>query len=241
MFYNCIKLESLNLSNFNTESATATYHMFDSCVALTSLDLSSFNTENVTDLSYMFGKNPDSMLAKDLTSKLKTIIFGNKFDTSKARVMDHMFYKCASLSKIGSTAEGTFDLRIFNFTNAEEVSWFISGCDTCTNVIWGDVVFKENSSIYGFMAYCINLVTADCSGLNTAHVSWLDEAFRGDSALATIYCKKDTVWNGEGNDIFTGDTALKGGNNTPYDSSHTDITYAREDTAGNPGYFTSKQ
>lgn len=240
MFYNCINLSSLNLGNFNTESAEEMYHMFDCCVALENLDLSSFNTKNVEDMSYMFGKNPDSILAKDKTSQLKTIKFGDNFDTSKVSLMDHMFYQCALLSKINSTEEGTFDLSIFDFSNAVEVSWFISGCNACTKAIWGDVAFKEGGSIYGFMANCANLVTADCSGLDTTNVRWFGEAFSGDIALTTIYCSSGTAWSGDGNNMFKGDTKLKGGKDTTFDPLHVDITYAREDTEANPGYFTAK-
>ena len=107
---------------------------------------------------------------------------------SKSTKMQHMLEQCTSLSSINSTEDGTFDLSMFDFKNATEVSWLISGCNSCTKAIWGDVAFKEGSSIYGFMAVCLSLVIADCSGLDTTNVSWLDEAFRGDTALTTIYC-----------------------------------------------------
>jgi hypothetical protein len=41
-------------------------------------------------------------------------------------------------------------------------------------------------------------------------------------------------------DMFYGCTKLKGGNNTAYNSSYKDKTYARVDKVGQPGYFTAK-
>ena len=54
MFCNCSSLNSLNLSNFNTNNVTNMYCMFCDCSSLTSLNLSNFNTNNVTDISWMF-------------------------------------------------------------------------------------------------------------------------------------------------------------------------------------------
>ena len=55
MFYNCYKLTSLDLSNFDTSNVTNMSSMFGSCSGLTELDLSSFDTSKVTDMSSMFG------------------------------------------------------------------------------------------------------------------------------------------------------------------------------------------
>lgn len=41
--------------------------------------------------------------------------------------------------------------------------------------------------------------------------------------------------------VFDGCSKLVGGNGTVYDSTHTDATYARIDTAENPGYLTKKE
>ena len=44
MFYDCISLLSLDLSNFNTKNVTNMHSMFHNCKSLLSLDLSNFNT-----------------------------------------------------------------------------------------------------------------------------------------------------------------------------------------------------
>ena len=54
MFYNCSSLNSLNLSNFNTNNVINMKSMFCDCSSLTSLNLSNFNTNNVNDMYGMF-------------------------------------------------------------------------------------------------------------------------------------------------------------------------------------------
>ena len=54
MFFNCNKLTSLNLSNFNTNNVKDMSRMFSCCSSLTSLNLSNFNTNNVNNMSCMF-------------------------------------------------------------------------------------------------------------------------------------------------------------------------------------------
>ena len=54
MFFDCNKLTSLNLLNFNTNNIEDMSHMFCKCSSLTSLNLSNFNTNNVTNMNFMF-------------------------------------------------------------------------------------------------------------------------------------------------------------------------------------------
>ena len=54
MFYECDKLLSIDLSNFNTNNVTNMIRMFSYCSSLTCLNLSNFNTNNVNNMSYMF-------------------------------------------------------------------------------------------------------------------------------------------------------------------------------------------
>ena len=54
MFYRCLGLTSLDLSNFDTSNVTDMYYMFFMCSNLTSLDLSNFNTSKVIDMDHMF-------------------------------------------------------------------------------------------------------------------------------------------------------------------------------------------
>lgn len=98
MFANCYKLTSLTLSpSFDTSKVTDMYSMFFNCMALTSLDLSSFDTSNVTDMSYMFKK----------CNALTSLTLSSRFDTSKVTKMTQMFVNCYVLTSL--------DLSSFNF------------------------------------------------------------------------------------------------------------------------------
>ena len=80
MFYNCSKLESINLLKFDTSQVTYMGFMFSRCQLLKSLDLSSFNTFKVVDMSDLFyGCN--SLISIDLSN----------FDMINCYSYDNMF------------------------------------------------------------------------------------------------------------------------------------------------------
>ncbi len=108
MFYNCIKLTSLDVSHFNTSNVTDMNQMFGNCTVLTSLDLSHFNTSKVTDMGAIF-RNCNSLTSLDLSS----------FNTSKVAYMTNMFTYCSNLQTITvgsdwSTAAVTSSTNMFN-------------------------------------------------------------------------------------------------------------------------------
>ena len=55
MFSNCVKLKKIKgLEKFNTSQVISMKAMFQQCIGLEELDLSNFDTSNVTDISFMF-------------------------------------------------------------------------------------------------------------------------------------------------------------------------------------------
>ena len=99
MFYNCPKIQSLDLSNFNTENVTDMAKMFYWCNSLQSIDVSNFNTKNVTTMDNMFYNCTD----------LKAIYASGKFTTSNVTSSSDMFYNCTSLSGDITYDENTID------------------------------------------------------------------------------------------------------------------------------------
>ena len=57
MFYKCLSLKELNLSNINSTHVTNMECMFYNCISLNELNLSNFNTNNVTNMEGMFYKS----------------------------------------------------------------------------------------------------------------------------------------------------------------------------------------
>ena len=94
MFCDCPKLESLDLSHFNTANVTSMREMFGR-TTMKQIDLSSFNTENVTDMQNMFDNSPN----------LTNINISN-FNTRSVTYFIGMFSGCSNLASIqaGSAA-----------------------------------------------------------------------------------------------------------------------------------------
>ena len=88
MFYNSNRLESLNVSNFNTAKVTDMGGMFHG-IKPTELDLSSFDTSQVTNMSGMFGWC-SNIVSLNLSS----------FNTSQVTDMSGMFGWCLNLKSL---------------------------------------------------------------------------------------------------------------------------------------------
>lgn len=84
MFYDCPVLQNLNLTGWNTSEVTDMGNMFDGCSVLQSLDLTSFNTAKVTDMRSMF----------EVCFELTTIICNNTWTCSNS---SKMFNYCKKL------------------------------------------------------------------------------------------------------------------------------------------------
>lgn len=89
MFFWCVTLKSLNLSFFNTSKVTSMFNMFRNCYSLTQLDVSNFNTSQVTNMCYMFSYC-SNLASLDLSS----------FNISKVNDIEEMFYDCKKLTAI---------------------------------------------------------------------------------------------------------------------------------------------
>ena len=109
MFSNCTSLEEIDLSGFNTSSATDIQRMFSGCRALKSVDLSSFDTSKVTHMGYLFF-GCSALESADLSS----------FDTSNVLYMPYMFFGCSNLDHL--------DLRNFNTSKADQLASMFQNC-----------------------------------------------------------------------------------------------------------------
>jgi surface protein len=86
MFCGCENLIELNLTNFDTKNVTTMRSIFYDCKKLTNIDLSSFNTENVNDMRCMFSG----------AENLQKINLSN-FNTKNVNNMRQMFWYCKNL------------------------------------------------------------------------------------------------------------------------------------------------
>lgn len=138
MFCNCDKLKSLDLSSFDTSSATNMNGMFQSCDVLESVAFGDkFNTSSVEDFSGMF----------EGCTALDSIDTSN-FDTSSATSFNRMFSNCTSLKKL--------DLSKFDSTKAyaespeEYADDFFSNVPLEELILSDKFVINEDCCLYNF-------------------------------------------------------------------------------------------
>ena len=109
MFYNCKILKNINLSNFDTQRVKNMSYMFAFCNSLKNLDLSSFNTQNVTDMNNMF-IDCNNLMYLDLSN----------FNTKNVVNMSYMFSGDKSLKYL--------DLSNFNTRRVEIIHDIFFNC-----------------------------------------------------------------------------------------------------------------
>jgi surface protein len=167
-------------------------------------------------------------------TKLTGVVFSPLFGltTFNTYTVESMFENCTSLKE--------FDLSLCDsMSDAYSAKNMFKGCVSLTAVKRPDKCNWKDAS--GMFSGCKSLTELDLTGVNTAPVTDFSEMFRGCSALTEILVssKWSTKNAAASADMFTGCTALKGGNGTVYDAKHTDAEYARADSEYAPGYLTS--
>ena len=167
MFYNCIGLTSLDVSNFNTSKVTSMYGMFAGCSGLTSLDVSGFNTANVTNMYCMF-LSCSSLTSLDLTS----------FNTANVTNMYCMFLSCSSLTSL--------DLTSFNTANVTDMSYMFGSCSRLTSLDVSSFNTENVTNMTCMFWSCSGLTNLDVSHFNTSNVTYTDDMFSGCSGLTSL-------------------------------------------------------
>lgn len=247
MFRECNKLESVDLSEFETsDTLTKANQMFQNCNKLAYVDLSKLNTSKVTDMNNMF-INCNSLASIDVSN----------FDTSEVTNMSYMFSHCTVLKSI--------DLSNFNTTNVKDINRMFDSCTSITSITLGENFTLESvkgigdssSAAYMFTA-CSALTTIDISSFGTVTTD-VRGMFKDCKSLTTIYATENVNFTnareGTGENQMFGYKPsnnaplnyLVGGSNTRWDSKpningdYRSKVYARIDGgAAAPGYFTRK-
>jgi surface protein len=110
MFYGCGQLTELDLSGWNMPNLTKVSHMFADCFKLEKIDLSGWQTPALTCLDAMFND----------CRVLKTVDMSS-FDTSNVREFSQIFESCYALESI-------VGLENWNTDQGQDFSETFSGC-----------------------------------------------------------------------------------------------------------------
>lgn len=255
MFQWFTKMETIDLSGFDTSEVTSMNTMFYTMSSLKNIDVSGFNTTNVTDMYAMF----------DQTGVIEELNVSN-FDTSKVTNMGYMFFSLAKVRELDLT---NFDTRnvtnmfgMFEYMTAVSKIKFSTKFDTSNATNMGKMFsnarslqqldlshfntkkIKNMTSMFSQMSA---LKTLDISNFETPSLENAGSMFAIDPGfsdnLERIYVNQDfdisklvTVQN-----AFVGRYKLRGGNGSYLSNPATaDLSWLRADRPGVQGYFTRK-
>ena len=147
MFFGLEALDTIEgMENLNTENTLDISNMFMLCQSLTNIDLSRLDTSNVTNMSMMFCMNPGS--------KLESITFGEKFNTSKVVDMSSMFTNCKNITNL--------NLSDFDTSNVTDMPYMFECCESLTSLN----LSSFDTSNVTMMSYMFR----DCTNLSTIYV-----------------------------------------------------------------------
>ena len=173
MFYNCHELTTVDVSKWDTGNATSMGSMFHGCSSLTSLDVSKWNTGKVTSMSGLFYG----------CKKLESLDV-SKWNTSNVAYMSSMFYECEGLTSL--------DVSSWDTGNVNSMTKMFYGCSGLTNLdvsSWdtGNVNYME-----GMFGECQALTSLDVSSWDTGNATSMGSMFHGCSSLTSLDVSK---WN----------------------------------------------
>lgn len=204
-------------------------YLFQNLTNLKQISFNNFNTVGTDNMNFMF------YACSQLTQ-----LDLSKFNTSAATKMYAMFSRCTNLQT----------LKINNF-DTRKVGNFGFMFNRCENLIGLDVSnfdTRSGTAMDCMFGDCYKLTTLDLRGFSTNSVIKMNHMFYKCSLLTKIYVTKFDPGTNVGwttskvtnsSYMFSYCNKLVGGNGTIYNSSYTDMTYARIDVPGEKGYLTN--
>ncbi len=248
MFKGCSSLKSLDMTLFKATTVEKMAYMFADCSSLTELDYNML-TDKVTDMRGLYSgcTNLESITnsmfrtksAEDLSDmfsgckNLKSVDTG-KFNTAKAVSMRNMFAGCESMTSL--------NLGSFNTESVTDMSGMFRDCKSMTTLSVSGFNVTAVQDMSGMFSGCDELKVLDLSKFDTSSAENMSRMFADCPSLTTIYASDlwSTVSLTESEDMFAGDTVLKGGNGTAFDETVADGARALIDKEGQIGYLTDK-
>ena len=193
MFYNCVNLVNVNLSEFDTQNTIYTQGMFHGCTNLTSIDLSKFKTPNIASMSYMFA-DCTSLQSLDLSSlhtenvtSMRSMFAGCRnlqtlnisgFDTQKVQDMGQMFADCMSLK--------TLNVSNFDTKNVTNMGQMFSNCQSLENINLNNFNTLKVTDMQYMFSNCVSLKSLDLVHFNTTLVTNMGGMFSNCNNLLSL-------------------------------------------------------
>ena len=184
------------------------------------------NTTVLIDLSFIFSNFTNSLTKLDLTG----------LDTSHVETVESMF--AGTQFTLDVPTKISFDTS--NVRNMHNMFYYARSSDGLLDLSDLNV---SNVTDMSNLIYYTWIVTVDLTGWDTRNVTDMTEMFYDSNYITTIYASESFVTTNvtKSDRIFYMDYGgvFVGGNGTTFTGSE-DITYARIDKPGQPGFFTKK-
>lgn len=191
LFYECTKLEKVDLTGLDTSKVTNMENMFYECDSLKNIDLSTLDISKTTNMGYMFYK----------CTNLTSVDLSN-LNTSNVVNMGHMFHLCENLVNI--------NLNGIDTSHVVNMEYMFDGCENLTNVDISKFDTSAVTNMQAMFSWCKKLTRIDVSGFDTSEVTDMRRMFYGCENVENINVSGfDTSNVDDMGYIFTGCESLK--------------------------------
>ena len=193
MFDRMSKLQTIDLSGFDTSESEDMSRMFAASPELKSLDLSGFNTSKVKNMTYMFydaGKIETLDLSAFDTSNVTTMygLFNgmralknlniSSFNTQNVTEMQEMFQYNSSLTSL--------DLSHFDTRKVTNMRWMFNEMSNVTSLDLSSFDTGKVTDMYGMFKSAAKLTSLNVSSFDTSNVTNMRFMFSGLRELTTL-------------------------------------------------------
>ena len=193
MFDRMSKLQTIDLSGFDTSEAEDMSRMFAASPELKSLDLSGFNTSKVKNMTYMFydaGKIETLDLSAFDTSNVTTMygLFNgmralknlniSSFNTQNVTEMQEMFQYNSSMTSL--------DLLHFDTSKVTNMRSMFKEMSNVTSLDLSSFDTSKVTDMSGMFQSATKLTSLNVSGFNTSNVVNMEAMFAGLQELTNL-------------------------------------------------------
>ena len=191
MFYNCTKLEFLNLSHFITRNVRYMEYMFYNCKSLKILDLSGFNTERVSYRSYIF-TGCSSLISLDISNfDLRNIgsftFLRGLYSLEYLNLKNVKTYSSdLSYSIYNLTSLISIDLSNADISSVTNLEYFFYNCSSIQSIDLSNLNISNARSMRYMFNNCHKLEFVNLSNLNTRSLVDMGYMFNNCHNLQSI-------------------------------------------------------
>ena len=166
MFYECTRVESIDLSNIKSNCITNMHSMFSKCSSLKAINFGNLDTSQVTDMGSLFYN----------CTSLQTVYL-DKLSTSSVIDMSDMFR--------GTTLQ-TLDLLNFDTSKVSNMSGMFADCSRLSYLNLDNFTTSNVNNMSYMFQNCSSILSLDLSSFDTVNVQNMSHMFDGCSSLTNL-------------------------------------------------------